>query len=295
MNKITYIYILSQRYSGSTLLSFLLATHPDIATIGERRKFYNKAIRPDQQAGQQCSCGKTFQQCNYWTAIRDLVSQRLSKQQLANNFTEFELFDQRLHNKVADKLPQWGWFPKKRNRQYQANLVLVEEILKKAQKSVFLDSSKTYKHLRHLSQVPAFDFKVIWLSRDPRAQVGSALKYNDWSVEKATQQWIMEMDAYRAILKAGDYNYISLSYEQLCLTPEQEMTRILNFAGLNPSLFSLNFREQEQHIMGNFNMRLGKDSVIKERRDWLDRLTATQIQEIEQLTANYKQYYSPTT
>ncbi|MEL7221690.1 MAG: sulfotransferase, partial [Bacteroidota bacterium] len=176
MRKITYIYILSQRYSGSTLLSFLLATHPAIATIGERRKFYNKTIRPDQQSGQQCSCGQSFQQCEYWTAIRDAVSNRLTPEQRNNNFTEFELFNQRILNKIADKLPQWGWFPNKRKQQYQANLILVEEILKKAQKSVFLDSSKTYKQLRHLSQIDDFDFKVIWLSRDPRAQVSSALK-----------------------------------------------------------------------------------------------------------------------
>jgi hypothetical protein len=294
VNKITYIYILSQRYSGSTLLSFLLATHPAIATIGERRKFYNKAIQPDQEAGQLCSCGATFQDCTYWTYIRDAVHKRLSKQQLSSNFTEFELFDKRLFNKIWDKLPPLGLFQQKRQQQYKANQVLVEEILRKANKSVFLDSSKTYKHLRHLSQIPEFDFQVIWLSRDPRAQVSSALKYNDWSIEKATRQWMMEMDTYQELLQRGAYRYLTLSYEQLCRQPQQEMERILNFVGLDANQFSLHFREQEQHIMGNFNMRLGKDSTIKERKDWLQRLSPAQIQQIEQLTVDYTEYYSST-
>jgi hypothetical protein len=293
MSKITYIYILSQRYSGSTLLSFLLATHPAIATIGERRKFYNKAIRPDQEAGQLCSCGATFQACEYWTPIREVVSERLSPQQLSTNFTEFELFNTRLLNKIWDKLPPMGLFRQKRQQQYQANQILVEEILRTAEKSVFLDSSKTYKHLRHLSQIPEFDFQVIWLSRDPRAQVSSALKYNNWSVEKATQLWMSEMDIYKNLLQQGGYRYLPLSYEQLCRQPQQEMERILDFVGLDARQFSLNFREQEQHIMGNFNMRLGKDSTIKERKDWLERLSSKEIQRIEQLTADYSEYYSP--
>lgn len=294
MSKITYIYILSQRYSGSTLLSFLLATHPAIATIGERRKFYNKAIQPDQEAGQLCSCGATFQACDYWKQIRNLVSKRLNNQQLSHNFTEFELFNTRLLNKIWDKLPPLGLFPQKRQQQYTANRILVEEILRAADKSVFLDSSKTYKHLRHLSQIPEFDFKVIWLSRDPRAQVSSALKYNAWSVDQATQQWISEMDTYQQLLQEGGYQYLTLSYEQLCRQPQQEMERILNFAGLDANQFSLNFREQEQHIMGNFSMRLGKDNTIQERKDWLQRLSSAQIQRIEQLTAAYTDYYSPT-
>lgn len=172
------------------------------------------------------------------------------------------------------------------------NQLLVEEILAMEGKSVFLDSSKIMKHALFLSQIEAFDFYVIWLSRDPRAQVSSALKYNKWSIEEAALRWKKEMKENEYVLEKAKLNYIQLPYEALCRDPEAEMVRILQFTGLDPTKFSLNFREQTQHIMGNASMRLGKDDKIVERKDWKDRLTPTQIQTIEKITSEYQSLYS---
>lgn len=182
---------------------------------------------------------------------------------------------------------------KKQSQQFgQLNQILVEEILKLENKKVFLDSSKIMRHALYLSLIEKFDFYIIWLSRDPRAQVSSALKYNKWSVEEAAQRWKKEMIDNEKTLKRANLKYFTLSYEALCREPEKEMKEILTFTGLNPDAFSLDFREQTQHIMGNASMRLGKDDKIVERKDWKDRLTADQMTIIEKITSDYQHLYS---
>ena len=158
--------------------------------------------------------------------------------------------------------------------------------------SVFLDSSKSIEHTLYLKQIPEFDFRIIWLARDPRAQVFSAMKYNPWTAEQAAQEWKAEMQRNEQLLTAMKANYTVLSYEQLCREPELEMKRLLEFAGLDPAAFSLNFREQTQHIMGNASMRLGKDATIKERTEWKTGLSAEQIAVIERVTKDFRSYYS---
>ena len=297
-----YIYILSQRYSGSTLLSFLLATHPDIATIGERRKFYNKSIRPNPNENQECSCGQKFENCNFWSKIKKGLSTKVSKKDLKTNVTEFRLFNNKYAHRLAGDLYKFSVlngfsksmqpFGKRMRKMVEINQILVEEILALKNCSTFLDSSKTIDHALYLSQIHGFDFYVIWLARDPRAQVHSAVKYNDWTFKKATQHWVNEMKANEQVLNKTKIPHLELQYNALCQNPEKEINRILNFVGLDSDNFSLDFRNYEQHIMGNDAMRLGKEVKIKERKEWQTNLSAANIATIENLTANYQQYYS---
>ena len=297
-----YIYILSQRYSGSTLLSFLLGTHPDIATIGERRKFYNKSLRPKANENQDCSCGEKFVDCEFWTAIKLRVMKRVSQEDLVTNTTEFHFFNNEYLNHFASKFHQFSLlngfpkvlqpFSKKMERLLDFNQVLTEEILNLEGKNTFLDSSKVIDYALYLSQIENFDFYLIWLSRDPRAQVFSALKYNDWTIKEAAKKWCNEMDNNAYSLKKTGINYTHLSYEKLCRNPEVEMRRILKFCGLNTDTFSIDFRRQTQHIMGNDKMRLGQDAKIKERTDWQEKLSKADISIIEKMTKNYQEYYA---
>jgi len=80
---------------------------------------------------------------------------------------------------------------------------IIQEILDLDQTKAFLDTSKIINHALFLSMVKAFDFYVIWLVRDPRAQVNSAIKYNDWSVEK---NYRAERMAGTAFYRTGRYH-----------------------------------------------------------------------------------------
>ena len=90
MSKTSFIYILSQRYSGSTLLSFLLGTHPQIATIGERRKFFVHSYANFGEKALDCSCGKSFPECEHWNTIKASLMDRFGTLRGGINPTEFK-------------------------------------------------------------------------------------------------------------------------------------------------------------------------------------------------------------
>lgn len=296
MKKLKYIYILSQRYSGSTLLSFLLATHPSISTIGERRKFFNHSLMAKGTNGQVCSCGKLFSQCEHWNAIKKGFLSKAKTARFSTNITEFRLFN----NKYLDRLtyesvkflalhdiPKSYWpFLKRIQKLNHLNLLLVKEILAVDGGSVFLDSSKSANQLVFLSMMEEIDLRIIWLSRDPKAQVYSAMKYNPWTVEQAAKYWKEEVLLNQKILDGLGLNYTRLSYEKLCHQQEEELSRVLGFAGLSADEFSLDFRSQKLHVMGNYSMRTGSDTTIKERKDWQEHLSAEDISQIEAIVGD---------
>ena len=131
------------------------------------------------------------------------------------------------------------------------------------------------------------DLKVIWLHRDPRAQINSAIKYNDWSVEEASKRWLKEMNYNKTVLDKWGIDRYRVSYEELCGSPEQEMQKLLQFIGLDATNYDRSFRNKKQHIMGNYAMRLGSETTIEERLEWKSELSDSQIKTIENITATF--------
>lgn len=297
--KTKYIFILSQRYSGSTLLSFLLATQPGISTMGERRKFYNKLIKSNafrSHRAKICSCNETFEDCSYLNTLKDRVINQFDENKITSNTTEFDVSSNKYIKRLGieinqfflmNKFPLWlNPFAGKLKNLLEFNRILVDEMLKMDKSTVFLDSSKAIKHVMYLSQIKEFDLHVVWLTRDPRAQVNSALKYNkSWDTAFAAKHWKQEMIENEKVLNRLNVKHIKLPYEDLCKSPKEEIQQILDFAGVTTGEIDLGFRKKEQHIIGNGNMRLGKEDKIVERKEWETELTPSQIEIIEKWTA----------
>ena len=281
----------------------MLGTHPDISTIGERRKFFNKSIQPKGEIELHCSCGQLFKDCHHWNTIKTSLLQKTNPDDLTTNATEFQLVQNKRLNYLVtkavrfcmlNKVPRNLWpYSKKITQLCHFNKILVQETLKLDGKSVFLDSSKGIDQAIFLSLIPEFDFYIIWLSRDPRAQVHSARKYNDWTIEEAAINWKREMADNEKVLHKMNIPFWPLQYEALCRNPKEAIKEILRFTGLDASEVSLNFRQQTQHIMGNYNMRMGSENKIVERKDWMKKLSKEQISVIEKLTIDFKKYYAP--
>jgi hypothetical protein len=64
------VYILAPSYTGSTLLTFLLAQHKDIATIGEL-----KATARGDLNTYRCSCGLLQRECGFWKKVAAAMRQ----------------------------------------------------------------------------------------------------------------------------------------------------------------------------------------------------------------------------
>ena len=60
-----YVYLTSSGYSGSTLLAFMLGSHPRIASIGELSNTIEK-VDPDNY---RCSCRELIKNCLFWKRV----------------------------------------------------------------------------------------------------------------------------------------------------------------------------------------------------------------------------------
>ncbi len=204
------IYIVSSRYSGTTLLSAILGAHPDISTIGERKKFYIKSLRPSGKGRLDCSCGKLYSECEYWSEIRDEIIAQVPAKDLATDVTQFMFYQNKLTNRLSRKITQhfiaanrsirFTPFAGRVEKTCHINKLLIEKSLEMDGNTVFVDSSKPIEHALYLSLIKDFDFYVIYMVRDPRAQSASAIKYNKWSIEQAAQTWLSEHQKIRKIL-----------------------------------------------------------------------------------------------
>ena len=65
------LYLLAPSYSGSTLLTYLLAQHPSIATVGEL-----KATSRGDLDVYRCSCGELMRECGFWQELTQLATDK---------------------------------------------------------------------------------------------------------------------------------------------------------------------------------------------------------------------------
>src|SRR4051794_29494183 len=69
------VYIMGHGYSGSTLLTFLLGSHPQIATIGELgiAPRIREELQPDEYL---CSCRTPVRDCGFWQRVSREMKER---------------------------------------------------------------------------------------------------------------------------------------------------------------------------------------------------------------------------
>jgi len=296
MEKTKVISIVSPPFSGSTLLTWLLATHPEVATIGERKKFFLKVIKPMKGGSPHCSCGALFTDCEFWSAVKSKVAPGIESDIAALDFSNFQFYHNEALNRFvrricisyaikgrSEKMP--AIFKGRFERMCKANASVIDAILKMADASVFVDSSKSVMQALFLSSISRFDTRIIQLVRDGRAQVCSELKRTKGlSIEDASERWASEIDYIDKMLARWPVDKYKLKYEELCKDPAGVMKELFVFCGLDPGPGSLEFRKFKQHIMGNYDMRSGKTEIIEDKQQWRDDLSPGQLKVFEKIS-----------
>lgn len=290
------IAIISPPYSGSTLLTYLLATHPQIATLGEGQKFYSKVLREDnpRPGSKQCSCGQTFSNCPFWQSVKSQVIKQVSPSIRALNFTKFRLYKSFRLNRLAHQI----LFPLVRDKRThlippflrqryravcQANHTFIQAVCQQKQASVYLDGTKDITNTIYQQGCDCFEVLVVRLVRDGRAQTYSHLnRHPHRDMTFAARKWQETVNEQNELLEASNLPHIRLSYEQLCQTPQKALNTIFEAVDLDPSQGSLQFRDFENHILGNYQMRFSSLDEIRDKRAWKQGLSQGQLQTFEQ-------------
>ncbi len=300
-------FIICPSYSGSTLLSMLLAHHPKLSTLGE---FLDN--RMQRHLGGEgvfyCSCGTELEKCKYLTDLtREIQSQGLD---FSINFPDLSF---RSKHRIAGQLlrayvrPFWfeqlratavALVPAARQelvRVIDRNRIVLSTIMQKDNTSIYLDSAKNNNRVIFFQRYAKdFSVKVIWLKRDGRGVCNSFMNHFGIGMEEAIRRWslatVSAADTARCLPAS---NVLTMHYEDLCRDPHGKLDEVCRFLDLDPSLMPKEFSGEGLHLTGN-NMRLKGLSEIRQDTKWKKALTAADLRLFDQTgkKLNYKIGYS---
>jgi len=294
--KISIAYITSSPFSGSTLLAFILNSHPEISTVSEMTGFESK-----KGASFRCSCGKFLKECPFFL----YVAKNFHKNNLRFDFKDFDTdyvffnkyrlnrllfvslnndFIENLRDKLLLKI-----FSKFFKRKDLANYLFISSALSYFNAKVFVDGSKSPYRLRHLKRIPNLDLKPIYIIRDFHGVVLSNIERlreenKEESTEDATKKWIKDQLEILRILQG--FSYIKVYYEDICDNPNKSLAKIYKFINLKPCKIPKNLKSVEHHILGN-DMRDSSSITITKSERWKSELQGRDLNKVNALALEF--------
>jgi hypothetical protein len=283
------LYILAPSFSGSTLLTYLLAQHDDVSTIGEL-----KATKMGDVNQYRCSCGSLIRECGFWNAVEARARATGLPFSVENFGTVF-----RGDNPLASKVVQAAVRPPALElvrrvalatvpgagsavRRIAAhNLALANIVCELQGGAIFLDGSKDSVRLLHLLASDLWQVQVIYLQRDGRGVAHSIRSHRGVSYAQALEIWrenVVELERMRRRLDGVPV--FDLHYEELCGSPIETLERIWEWLGVTPMPVRQNFRDGEYHILGNA-MRLSNANEVRLDERWKSAVTAEELAAFE--------------
>lgn len=290
--RVKFVYLLAMPFSGTTLLSRLVALHPEIASIGEMVNIVNK-MGGDQYL---CSCGMRLGQCSFWLGV---------KTRMAEKGHHFDLGDfhvtppQRLISATyrAGMLVSRHPTGHRQIKRLSSNLAVqlsktnlsrrIEDfsrsVLQQCGKQIFFDASKDPSLLYYLAGNKQLEIIFVHMVRDPRGVSLSMMKnlskerfsacLSEWVSLNNKIIWLMSL--------FPEIPSITLKYEDLCESPTLFLNQL--FQRLAAQQFTVDLSdEQSSHVIGN-RMRLEKLDRIVTGDRWRETINDDDLEEAKNL------------
>jgi hypothetical protein len=289
---VTIAFTLSSSFSGSTLLSFLLNAHPQIATISETDPLGN--IRRNDKF--MCSCGMPIRNCAFFQGVARTMASKgfpFSVEDMELSVTihpnhrinalltgALPFVSSATLERVRDRLVRNVPVMRRRlEKIYVRNVAFMETVLDIAGANVYLDANKDPYRMRFFQRHG--DVRVVYLFKNGIAGVYSYIKNTQHTlrldVEAASHRWFREQLAInRALTSVPESSVAHVSYEDLCNDVTGTLRRIHATLGVRV-MDATHPNEAEHHIVGN-SMRLTRIDEISERRDWMHALSESQVE-----------------
>lgn len=298
-----FTFVMAHSFSGSTLLSFLLGAHPEIATVGEM--FIARGIDPETYV---CSCGERIGECPFWRRISLEMAARGIPYDVRRNQASFTAngigpvshlllaAEPRGPVMEAARGAALALIPgakRELDRRLRVNEALVEVITEIRGARAFVDASKRPGRLLHLRRIPSLDIRVIHLVRDGRAVTRSSMRNLGRSAEDGARFWAAAArDAERVRKLFPEERWLTLRHEDLCREPEAILDRVLRFVGVAvlPGEPVPDFRSADHHIIGN-RMRLSHTSEVRLDERWRTEMPAEAIRTVERIAGDTLERY----
>ena len=278
-----YVFLASSPYSGSTLLSFLLASHPRVATISD----VSGTRRTGQMDTFRCSCGELMRSCPFWSQLRDHAA--------VNGIPDLDLADFRLGFDAARhtwlrgiqaRSLRWPWLEHLRDRALAPlgvaddmravaarNWALANAVMDMTDTDVFVDASKERLRTRYLDRYLPAPPRVIHLVRDVRGVVESTMRRAKRSdpPPAIAREWARTNESIGQQLRELPLDRkLRIRYEDLCSDVDGTLRQAFAFMGVDPDA-ALQPIGHEQHMLGN-QMRLTAAADVRLDERWREAL-----------------------
>lgn len=282
--KLPLVYIHSASHSGSTLLSLLLARHPEIVTIGEL-----SGTRYRAKPGYKCSCGAELVQCRFWGEVSAAMARRGFSYSATTAETDIRNAQYPVVRRLLKPMHRGRLLELVRDvalvlapgglehirQQARVKAALVESIVECSGKPVVVDSSKSGLQLKYHLRNPSLDVKVIWLVRDGRGVSLSLARNQGQKLAHGAYQWRRTYEEAESIVRGVEPGrWVQVRYEGLCAEPEFTLERLWRFIGVSPA--PVNGSTPEYHVMGHYS-RLNGAAKIQLNEKWRTELTAEDL------------------
>lgn len=289
------LYILSPSFSGSTLLTFMLATHPEIATVGEL-----KASAIGDVESYRCSCGALLKQCDFWRKVKTGMKNNGAKFDFSDIGTHFSTgptsfrrlirlgtINGILRQSSSLLLRSLPFCRTRLDRIIDQNRILIDLIGSIQCGRLFLDGSKDPERLNQLLLSEKWKVRVVHLLRDGRGVANSYQNHNRVNMRTAASEWVRTDRACARVASwMSPRDVLTVKYEDVCQEPQVTLARIFSFAGLMQSDSTGDSPAARPHILGNA-MRLNGDRAITLDERWKGDLGQEDLKAFEAIAGDY--------
>ncbi len=286
---IRVVYLLGSARSGSTILSAILGTHPDIAAVGElSRLTFDVEGKP-----RICSCGKLVWQCERWHQVREDWSPRLEPWTIDDYTRTLARYSR------PAQAPSLLWAQVRASPGLQALLdstpKLLESIQSALKRSIIVDSSKSLTRALMYAMIPNLDLRIVHLVRDVRGYVWSRSQFrcrssqSDFGSRSAGAQvvflairWnLMNLASEWAARRSGSPR-MQLRYEDFVTSPRSSLLPLGEFMGVDLQSVVEQVEGEDEfdfdHIVSGNLVRLTGPTRVNFDETWRHALTRSQQQ-----------------
>lgn len=298
------IYLAGVSYCGSTLMSFVVNSHPQILSIGEMGP-----ADTFEKEDYECSCGEKLRRCPFVLAVKDVMERRYgvhfdtARWRLRHKYSDNRFLNSLMLGGLRSPLlrstrdavrPFIPNFRARMNNFALRNEAFIRASLDVSGKQIFFDATKVYPRIPFLQGIKGINLKVLHLVRDPRGYVYSVRKKSEnKSPQIASQDWVRENSNIERHLGNMPSNWwIRIRYEVFCTELKKTLELLMNFIGLESFSFSGNYYETLHHIIGN-RMRLSSDprkSIVLDEY-WKNALSSNDLRIISQIAGPLARKY----
>ena len=299
---IPFVYLTSAPFSGSTLFSFLVNTHPMIATVGEM----TGPVRSTDPASYKCSCGRKIRECGFWRRVAEQMAARrflfepgyfdtrirLGSSSVAHRILSGSLRTTRLEDFRSEVLRLWPIQEQRLQYLVRRNMALAESILEVTGKPIFFDASKDPMAIRLFMSQSDVDLRVVHLVRDVRgASLSRSKNRGEKNWRRNVKAWVRtNYTIERQLERLQTDRWTRVRYEDLCRDPAATLNRFFEFCGLAPHSGSHDFHAREHHVVGN-RMRLASVGQIQLDDGWRRSLTLEELRWAERIAGSMQTRY----